>query len=46
MALPEHLGTYVYLASLNDIDPDYANRAKAYSTFNIQQSKNNAGESI
>lgn len=45
MALPE-LGTYVYLASLNDIDPDYANRAKAYSTFNIKQSKNNAGESI
>ena len=46
MALPEHLGTYVYLASLNDIDSDYASRAKAYSTFNIKQSKNNAGEAI
>ena len=45
--LPQTLGTYVYLASLNDIDRTFASKAKAYSTFNLNKSTNNiSGQSI
>lgn len=44
--LPQKLGTYVYLASLNDIDPEFARKAKDYSTFNSSTSVNGKGQAI
>lgn len=38
--LPE-LGTYVYLASLRNIDKEFANEAKAYSTFDAKSTTTN-----
>ena len=44
--LPQTLGTYVYLSTLADIDPDFASAAKSYSTFNPSNSINAKGETI
>lgn len=44
--LPQKLGTYVYLASLSDIDPEFASKAKDYSTFNPSTSVNGKGQAI
>lgn len=44
--LPQTLGTYVYLASLYDIDENFANKAKAYSTFNPSNSINGKQHAI
>ena len=43
---PQKLGMYVYLASLNDTNPEFAREAKRYSTFNPSVSVNNKGEAI
>ena len=40
------LGTYVYLASLTNTDPDYAADARAYSTFNAQNPMMSGGGNI
>jgi len=40
MMIPQTLGTYVYLSSLRDTDPDFAAKAQAYSTFNPTNSTN------
>ena len=40
------LGTYVYLASLQNTDPDFAAKAKEYSTFDLTSAKNNDNEEI
>ena len=44
--LPETLGTYVYLASLYDINKEFAEKAKDFSTFNPHNSVNAKGESV
>lgn len=44
--LPQTLGTYVYLASLYDIDKNFAKEAKEYSTFNPHNSINAKGQGI
>lgn len=44
--LPQELGTYVYFASLADVDPTFATKAKAYSTFNPSTSINAKGQAI
>lgn len=44
--LPQTLGIYVYLESLSDIDKDFAQKAKDYSTFNPYNSVNAQGEGI
>lgn len=46
MMIPQTLGTYVYLSSLRDTDPDFAAKAQAYSTFNPTNSTNAQGETI
>jgi len=40
------LGTYVYLSTLSQVDPNFAAKAKAYSTFKPSEGINARGESI
>ena len=43
---PEKLGTYVYLASLSDTYPEFAQKAKEHSTFNSSTSINGKKQAI
>lgn len=44
--MKHELGTYVYLSTLYDVDPIFAEKAKAYSTFKPSEGINAKGESI